>query len=314
MAGLPWQPQTIPSSPTTNVCDRPAYSAVVKIKRTASPQAKVLPVTKPEFHYDESDTQAWPTLSSASATTLDGKECSRKKPSNRNETVVTPTISQAHEEVISDVLVLAADRGSQASMSPPPGDTVTIMAGATLTGKKKRRRKSSKATLQVHSGSDQTAAGSTSDSRRLSVDVVTDHTRSEIKEEPLRLTQPQLVMPQLSAIPITSTGCQLAMGGTVSATQLEKSVLHPQYPLKLGVGHSHELLPSNLAPFSPPAYHSQKSQSSNISEQPIKKTQRVTPPPGMESTTNEIVRYRTKYIGLLRDEESEHEKQLYRIT
>jgi hypothetical protein len=211
---------------------------------------------------------------------------------------------QTPEEVTLDihVPVLATKRDNQASLNLSPCDA---MPGATLTGKKKRRRKLSKATSKVHSGSDQTAAGSTLDARRL-FDVASDHNIGPEK--------PQFPgMPQLPSIPIES-GRQCV---TTVSTQLEKPVFSPELPLKFEIsGHIHGLPPSNPAlPFSPPAYQQQESSSSNISEQrQAKKTQRVTPPPGLENTTNEMVRYRTKFIGLLRDEESEHEKQLYRIT
>lgn len=301
MAELPWQPQQVPSAPPAfgGMSNRPAYSAVVKLKRTTSPHAKVLPaVTKPQFHYDESDTQSWPTLSSVSPTTTNQKEVSRKDQSSCSREVsnVAPSrVSQMPDsEVISDIPVLALECNSQASLNPSPCVT---MPGATLSGKKKRRRKSSKATLQVH---DQAVAGLTHDTRRLPLDVASDHNiGSELREKSLPLTQPhQIPMPQLPTIP-------------VYGTQLEKSVFSPEHPSKFEIGH---IPPTLTLPFSPPAYQRQESSSFNISEQQAKKTQRVTPPPGMENTTNEIVRYRTKFIGLLRDEESEHEKQLYRIT
>lgn len=115
--------------------NRRQYSAVV-----ASP-------TKPQFHYDESDTQAWPTLSGASVDTTDRKEGSRKESPSRSGTVVAATVSQTPEGDISEIPVPASER--EACLSPPPSDTMPGTPGAVLAGKKKRRRTKSSSEQQA---------------------------------------------------------------------------------------------------------------------------------------------------------------------
>ena len=394
MAGndLPWLPKT-PSTPTTSVCDRTPYSTILKRRRTPAttrtPTSEVSPERKPQFRYDVNDTQAWPSLSSATTEGKGGKEESREKVSNRmsHATVVAPSMTQTPRTFDnSESPILPADlHPASVIMSPPSSFNALTESQAmtsTSTGKKKRRKSSkAKATAKlqvndesINSRSRQPAAPTVNFPHQLPVYSVSDHVKSRPKDQlapltPSRPVKPQLsampdsarrqpvksrpkdqlapltpsrpVKPQLSAMP-DSAGRQPVKSrpkdqlapltpscpvkpqlsampdsaghqpGIVSTPQENPIILlQPPSPQK----HTPGVLSSTPALFDPSEYHPQNPLSSFISEQQIKKFQlSVAPPPGMDNTNNEVVKYRTKYIGLLRDEESEHKRKLYRIT
>ena len=290
MAGnaLPWLPKTL-SSPATDVyARRTPYSTIVKrtpANTRTSPQTKL---SEPQFRYDAGDTQGWPSLSSA-------KEVSRENTLNRDETVAPAMVQTSETLINTEPPVLASPY--QTSVSPPPDGLVTesqtMQTMAATSTRKKRRRKSSNAKVKTQLD-DQ--SGINSGPRQLATpQLLVD---SDVRSRPKGLSTPS------QPVKVPDSGHQLVI---VSAPQ-ENQILQAPSPDKCIAKHT-----SGVLSFDLPVYHPKNPQLSFISEQQIiEKPQFVAPPPGMDNS--KVVKYRTKYIGLLREEESEHTKKLLGIT